>query len=168
MTDITNMPAVEFRRISKTFKDGSRALNEVSFVIPKGRFVALLGPSGCGKTTSLRLINRLETPSSGRRCACAYVLSPTMRAKELRLVDRLRDPGGRAFSALHDFRQCRHGSRACSAGRRQFASAYRKFWSWSYPKQVRPAAAASTIRRPAAARRRGSGAGGGPRYSPYG
>src|SRR5689334_17044249 len=62
---MTDTPAVEFCRISKTFRDGSRALNDVSFVIPRGRFVALLGPSGCGKTTSLRLINRLETPTTG-------------------------------------------------------------------------------------------------------
>lgn len=57
-------PAVEFRGVRKAYRD-SVALNDVNFVIPRGRFVALLGPSGCGKTTSLRLINRLETPTSG-------------------------------------------------------------------------------------------------------
>ena len=62
---MSDAPAVEFRRISKTFRDGSRALDDVSFAIPRGRFVALLGPSGCGKTTSLRLINRLESPTGG-------------------------------------------------------------------------------------------------------
>jgi osmoprotectant transport system ATP-binding protein len=58
-------PAVEFCGVAKTFRDGSRALDDVTFTIPRGRFVALLGPSGCGKTTSLRLINRLETPTGG-------------------------------------------------------------------------------------------------------
>jgi osmoprotectant transport system ATP-binding protein len=63
---MSEAPAVEFSGVSKTFRDGSRALDDVAFVIPRGRFVALLGPSGCGKTTSLRLINRLETPSGGQ------------------------------------------------------------------------------------------------------
>lgn len=57
--------AVEFRSVSKVFGDGTTAVNQVSFNIAPGQFVALLGPSGCGKTTTLRLINRLEEPSSG-------------------------------------------------------------------------------------------------------
>ena len=62
---MSDAPAVEFQRVAKTFRDGSRALDDVTFTIQRGRFVALLGPSGCGKTTSLRLINRLETPTGG-------------------------------------------------------------------------------------------------------
>src|SRR5687767_5995332 len=62
---MTPTPAVEFRKVGKVFPDGTRAVDGVSFSVPAGRVVALLGPSGCGKTTSLRLINRLEEPTSG-------------------------------------------------------------------------------------------------------
>jgi osmoprotectant transport system ATP-binding protein len=41
------------------------AVNQVSFEVPAGKNMVLLGPSGCGKTTTLRLINRLQTPESG-------------------------------------------------------------------------------------------------------
>lgn len=41
------------------------ALEDVSFTIKEGQFVAILGPSGCGKTTLLRLIAGLDFPSNG-------------------------------------------------------------------------------------------------------
>jgi osmoprotectant transport system ATP-binding protein len=58
--------AVELRNVSKVFAGHGKAVNDVSLRIPQGRIVALLGPSGCGKTTTLRLINRLEDPTSGQ------------------------------------------------------------------------------------------------------
>jgi spermidine/putrescine transport system ATP-binding protein len=42
-----------------------RAVDNVSFEIPKGSFFSILGPSGCGKTTLMRMIAGFETPSSG-------------------------------------------------------------------------------------------------------
>ena len=43
----------------------TKALNEVTFEIGKGEFVAIMGPSGCGKSTFLRSLNLLEEPTSG-------------------------------------------------------------------------------------------------------
>ncbi|HEX2030800.1 MAG TPA: ABC transporter ATP-binding protein [Actinomycetota bacterium] len=43
-----------------------RAVDGVSFSVPRGHFYSLLGPSGCGKTTSLRLIAGFERPDAGR------------------------------------------------------------------------------------------------------
>ncbi len=42
-----------------------RAVDDVSFEIPKGSFFSILGPSGCGKTTLMRMIAGFEEPTSG-------------------------------------------------------------------------------------------------------
>ena len=42
------------------------AVDHVSMSIPKGEIVVLVGPSGCGKTTTLKMINRIIEPTSGR------------------------------------------------------------------------------------------------------
>jgi osmoprotectant transport system ATP-binding protein len=60
-----DVPAVEFRNVSKVFAGSTKAVDGLTLQIPAGRIVALLGPSGCGKTTTLRLINRLEEATSG-------------------------------------------------------------------------------------------------------
>jgi osmoprotectant transport system ATP-binding protein len=63
---MTDPAAVELRKVSKVFAGNMKAVDEVTLHIPTGRVVALLGPSGCGKTTTLRLMNRLEEPTSGQ------------------------------------------------------------------------------------------------------
>jgi iron(III) transport system ATP-binding protein len=60
---------VRVKGLVKTFerRGGAkvRAINDISFTVPRGKFVVLLGPSGCGKTTLLRSIAGLERPDSG-------------------------------------------------------------------------------------------------------
>ncbi|MCR4281770.1 MAG: ABC transporter ATP-binding protein [Bauldia sp.] len=56
---------VSLRSISKTFSNGTRALNDMSLEVAEGEFVSLLGPSGCGKSTALRIVAGLGEPSSG-------------------------------------------------------------------------------------------------------
>lgn len=45
---------------------GITAVNNVSFELPAGEICVLLGPSGCGKTTTMKMINRLIAPTSGK------------------------------------------------------------------------------------------------------
>ena len=57
---------IRFESITKRFPDGTTAVDELSLEAPSGQITVLVGPSGCGKTTSLRMINRMIEPSSGR------------------------------------------------------------------------------------------------------
>ena len=53
-------------RVGKTYPNGVRALDGVSFSVGPGEIVAVVGGSGCGKSTMLRAISGLDTPSQGR------------------------------------------------------------------------------------------------------
>ena len=55
------MPQVEFRKINKTYGDGTRAVIALDLTVRAGEFLCLLGPSGCGKSSSLRMLAGLES-----------------------------------------------------------------------------------------------------------
>ncbi|HSL25355.1 MAG TPA: ATP-binding cassette domain-containing protein [Acidimicrobiia bacterium] len=66
-----NAATVEFDHVTKRYggadaKGGSGAVNDLSLIVPAGKICVLVGPSGCGKTTSLKMVNRLIEPTSGR------------------------------------------------------------------------------------------------------
>ena len=55
---------LKIQNLSKTYSNGTRALNDVSLDIPKGMF-GLLGPNGAGKSSLMRTIATLQEPDSG-------------------------------------------------------------------------------------------------------
>jgi ATP-binding cassette subfamily B protein len=57
---------IEFDHVSYTYQDGTQALRDVSFRIPKGQRVALVGPTGAGKSTLLSLLLRFHKPTQGQ------------------------------------------------------------------------------------------------------
>lgn len=58
------MSDLSIRQLSKSF-GGVRAVNEVSFAIKRGEFLALIGPNGAGKSTCFNMINGQLPPDSG-------------------------------------------------------------------------------------------------------
>ncbi|MDI1289087.1 MAG: ATP-binding cassette domain-containing protein [bacterium] len=63
---MTREPMIRLEDVAKRYPDGTMAVNELSLDVFPGELAALVGPSGCGKTTTMRMINRLVEPSSGR------------------------------------------------------------------------------------------------------
>ncbi len=63
------MDILKIENLSKIYGEGEnqvKALDNVSFSIPKGQFVAIIGPSGSGKSTLLHIIGGVDKPTSGK------------------------------------------------------------------------------------------------------
>jgi hypothetical protein len=60
---------IEIKNLEKVFRTDSvqtMALNNVSFSVKDGEFVAIMGPSGCGKSTLLNILGLLDNPTAGQ------------------------------------------------------------------------------------------------------
>lgn len=56
---------IRFKHVTKSFGGGMDALKDIELTLPENRLTVIIGPSGCGKTTLMKMINKLETPTSG-------------------------------------------------------------------------------------------------------
>ncbi len=62
----TSGSVVAFEHVTKRYGDGPPAVTDLSLEIGAGEVCVLVGPSGCGKTTTMKMVNRLVEPTSGR------------------------------------------------------------------------------------------------------
>ena len=63
------MDILRIENLSKIYGEGEnqvKALDNVSFSVPEGQFVAIIGPSGSGKSTLLHILGGVDRPTSGK------------------------------------------------------------------------------------------------------
>ncbi|HEX6024060.1 MAG TPA: sn-glycerol-3-phosphate ABC transporter ATP-binding protein UgpC [Solirubrobacter sp.] len=59
------MTGIQINNVTKAYKNGPRAVDDVTLEVREGEFMVLVGPSGCGKSTLLKLIAGIEETTAG-------------------------------------------------------------------------------------------------------
>lgn len=75
---------ISFQAASKTYPDGTVAVHPLNLDVREGEVCVLVGSSGCGKTTTMRMVNRLQEPTTGRVLVNGRDVM-TVELRELRL-----------------------------------------------------------------------------------
>jgi len=57
---------IRFEDVTKKYDENTLAVDSITFEIPSNELTVLIGPSGCGKTTTLKMINRIVRPTTGK------------------------------------------------------------------------------------------------------
>lgn len=57
---------IRFEDVTKKYDENTLAVDSITFEIPSNELTVLIGPSGCGKTTTLKMINRIVKPTTGK------------------------------------------------------------------------------------------------------
>lgn len=79
---------IKFENVTKTYGK-HKVVDCIDLQVRQGEFMVLIGPSGCGKTTTLKMINRLVEPTSGRilvRDMNIMEMNPVMLRREIGYV----------------------------------------------------------------------------------
>ena len=102
-------PAIRIESLSKTYAGGKRALNEVSFDVPRGQIFGLLGPNGAGKSTLINILAGLVTKTSGK--VTHLGLRHRRAPAQFEALDRRRPAGNHLRPLLHAARDARDPGR---------------------------------------------------------
>jgi putative ABC transport system ATP-binding protein len=92
---------LKLQNISKVYRTTdveTRALQDVSFDVASGEFLAIMGPSGCGKSTLLNILGLLDSPTSG---VYEFLGEDVARASEQRLTELRRASVGFIFQSFN-------------------------------------------------------------------
>lgn len=77
---------LEFDHVSKIYRGGNKAVDDISFTVDQGEFICLIGTSGSGKTTIMRMINRMINPTHGTITLAGKSLADTDPVKLRRKI----------------------------------------------------------------------------------
>ena len=81
---------ITFKNVGYTYQAGSpfshRALNNISFHIPSGSFVAIIGHTGSGKSTLIQHLNGLTIPTEGTVEVGSFTLTKEKKEKDIKLL----------------------------------------------------------------------------------
>src|SRR4029453_14169256 len=76
-------PAIRIESLCKTYAGGKRALDDVSFDVPRGQIFGLLGPNGAGKSTLINILAGLVVKTSGRASVWGFAIENHPRNAKL-------------------------------------------------------------------------------------
>ena len=106
---------IRLQGVGKTYAGGTVAVQELDLDVPRGELVTLVGPSGCGKSTTLKMINRLIEPTTGRIELDGEDVTLSTRSHLRRRIGYVIQQIG-LFPHQTIRTQCRHACPSCSAG----------------------------------------------------
>ncbi len=92
---------LKLQNVSKVYRTTdveTRALQDVSFDVAAGEFLAIMGPSGCGKSTLLNILGLLDSPTGG---VYSFFDEDVARASERRLTELRRASVGFIFQSFN-------------------------------------------------------------------
>jgi ABC-2 type transport system ATP-binding protein len=97
--------AIEVEHLVKVFgrgRGGVRAVDDISFAIPRGTIFGLLGPNGAGKTTTLRVLTTLVRPTSGRAAVLGFDVVRHARSVRERIVVVIQEAAAELFLSARE------------------------------------------------------------------
>ena len=106
---------IRLEGVSKVYPDGTVAVRELDLTFAAGELTVLVGPSGCGKTTTMKMINRIIEPTTGRILLGDDDVT-RVDAGPAAPPHRLRHPERRPVPAPDGAAQRRHGAAAAGLG----------------------------------------------------
>ena len=77
---------IEFQHVSKFYKGGKVAVDDINLSFDKGEFICFIGTSGSGKTTSMRMLNRMTDPSKGKILIDGQDINPVELRRQIGYV----------------------------------------------------------------------------------